>query len=154
MKRFSSVLAVVAMTISLTAGPALADRPVKESFSVVGDQVVCGDEVLTAISGEIVGITHEHELPSGRVRVIFAEHPENVVFEDESGNTFRAVGAGNGNFTIDPEVGEGSEVGRVIFNINLIGEHGKLGDLRFRVRVTRDGEFSFVDKGSCQFVEE
>lgn len=107
--------------------------------------------MLTAISGSLVGTFHEHELSSGRVRVIFTERLDDVVFQDESGNTYRAVGADTANFTIDPDLGRGSEIGHLIFNITLIGEDGKYGDLRLHTRVTHSGEISIRDKGSCQF---
>ena len=154
MKRIFSVLTVVAMTASLSASPAFADRPEQETFDIVGDQYLCGDTLLTAISGQSIVKSHEHELPSGRVRTIFTAHLDNALFEDETGNTFRAVGVFNGNLTVDPDLGEDSEIGHVHANVTLIGEAGGLGDERIRIRTSRDGRFSFVDKGSCEFVGE
>ena len=153
MKRSLSVLALLAMTITLTAGPALADPPDVESFDVVGQQFLCDGELLTVVSGQLVGRAHEHDLRSGLKRAIFTERAEGVVLEDESGTTYRAVGVRTGNFTFDPEV-PGSEVGFENANFVFIGDNGKVGDFRTRVRATRDGEFSFVETGSCVFVEE
>ena len=154
MKRIPSVLAVVAMTLSLSASPAFADRPEQGTFDIVGDQYLCGDTVLTAISGQSIVKSHEHELPSGRVRTIFTAQLDNAWFEDETGNTFRAVGSFNGNLTVDLHIGEDSEIGHVHANVTLIGAAGRLGDERTRLRTSRDGRVSIFDEGSCEFSGE
>jgi hypothetical protein len=148
-------LAFAACVVGATvfAGSAAADPPTREETSVVGDQFVCGETMLTATAGTIVARTHVHELANGRFRVIFTEVPKNVTLTDAEGTVYRARGRVQGNFTTpDPEA-EGGEVGTFSLKINFIGPEGLFGTVDFRVRANRNGEEVFRDRGTCQFVE-
>lgn len=145
----STAGAIVA--VGLLAGPAAADRPTRDLFPLTGEQVFCGDTVLTVISGNAVDIVHEHPKARGRIQEVFSSTLRNVVLRDEAGNTYRAVGVVGGQFTFDPATDE--EFGHFSVNITFIGEGGKFGDVRFRSQVKRNGEVIDRNTGSCQFPE-
>jgi hypothetical protein len=146
-----ALLAVVGA--SLIPGTATANRPEKEEFSPVGDQIVCDETVLTITSGTVVGRTHVHELPSGRFRVILVETPHGVTATDD-GTVYRVVGAPGAaaNFTTsDPEAEEtGDEVGIFRFKLNIIGPGGLFGTVDFRIRNKRNGDEIIRDRGTCE----
>lgn len=149
----ASAAATIGSVLALSAGTAFADRPMVEIEDVTGDMATCGDTTLT-FSGEIKTRVHIHELRNGLSRVIGVTVPRNVTATDQDGNQYRAVGSGNFNFLTSTPEGEGGEVmGRFAVRINFVGKGGRLGDIRFKGRLTRDGEFTFEEKGSCQFVE-
>jgi hypothetical protein len=148
-------LAVAACVVGATvfAGNAAADPPTREEVSVVGDQFVCGETMLTVVTGVLARREHVHELPNGRFRVIFTEIPKGATLTDAEGTVYRAVGRGHGNFTTpDPEA-EGGEVGTFAIRVNFVGPGGLFGTLNVRVRVNRNGEETVRDTGTCQFVE-
>ena len=151
--RLSLALVACLVGASLIPGTAAADRPEKEEFSPVGDVFLCGETLLTIETGTIVTRTHEHELHSGRVRVIFVSLPEGVTATDEEGVVYRVVGPVHANFTLDPEV-EGSEVGFIHEKLNFIGPGGLFATEDLRLRVKRNGEFIERDKGTCRLVDE
>jgi|SRR5918996_2719575 hypothetical protein len=153
MKRLLATLGASLLAASIVAGTAAADPPTKDEFSPVGDQIACGDTILTITGGTVVTREHVHELPSGLFRVIIGTRPKGVTATDEAGTVYHLRGAERGNFTTpDPEA-EGGEVGFFQFKLNIIGPDGLFGTVDFRIRVKRTGEEVFIDRGTCQFVE-
>ena len=151
--RLSFVLVVCVVGAGLISGTAAADRPVKEEFSPVGDQFDCGGTLLTVTGGTIVFSEHEHELKSGRFRVIQVSLPRGVTATDEEGVVYRVVGPVHGNFTTsDPDADTGDEIGFFHQKLNFIGPDGLFGTLDFRVQIKPNGDVIEVDKGTCQFV--
>lgn len=152
--KLRSSLALVACVIgvSLIPGTAAADPPTTEESSPVGDRFLCGATLLTVESGTIVTRTHEHELRSGRVRVIFVSLTEGVTATDEEGVVYRVVGPVHANFTFDSEV-EGSEVGFIHEKLNFIGPGGLFATEDLRLRAKRNGEVIERDKGTCRLVD-
>jgi hypothetical protein len=139
---------------SLIPGTAAADRPTKEVFSPVGDQIVCDETVLTISSGTVLRRTHVHELRSGLFRVIFIEMPRNVTATDEQETDYRVIGTSRASFTTpDPEA-EGGEVGSFDFKLNIIGPGGLLGKVRFRLQMKRNGDVVERDKSTCELFTE
>jgi hypothetical protein len=152
--RFLVTLGACFVAASVLAATAAADPPTREEFSPVGDQIACGDTILTVTEGTVAVVEHVHELRSGLFRVIFTEVARGVRATDEAGTVYRLRGVGHGNFmTPDPEA-EGGEVGFFRFKLNIIGRDGLFGTVDFRIRVKRNGEEIFTDRGTCQFVEE
>ena len=147
-------LALITCIVGASVLPATAagDRPTEEEFSPVGDQFRCGETLLTVESGTIVTRTHEHELRSGRVRIIFVSLTKDVTATDEEGVVYRVVGPVHGNFTFDPEV-EDSEVGFIHEKLNFIGPGGLFATEDLRLRAKRNGEVIERDKGTCRLVD-
>jgi hypothetical protein len=137
---------------SLIPATAAADRPTEDEFSPVGDVFRCGETLLTIQSGTIVTREHEHELRSGRVRIIFVSLTKDVTATDEEGVVYRVVGPVHGNFTVDPEV-QDSEVGFIHEKLNFIGPGGLFGTEDLRLRAKRNGEVIERDKGTCRLVD-
>jgi hypothetical protein len=52
--RLLLALAACIVGASVIPATAAADRPTKEEFSPVGDQIICGETVLTISSGTVV----------------------------------------------------------------------------------------------------
>jgi hypothetical protein len=134
-----------------------ADRPEKEEFSPVGDQIVCDDTLqtlLTISGGVVVERFHEHELPSGRTRFIFVDTNRHVTAEDEEGTVYRVVGTVKGNFTtFHPEAEDPEDaIGFFKVNLNIIGPGGLLGKVKFSERAKRNGDEVVRAKGNCDFV--
>src|SRR5918994_1342519 len=149
-------LAVVACVIgvSLIPATAAANRPEKEEFSPVGDQIVCDDTLLTISSGVVVERFHLHELPSGRTRIIFVDTNRHVTAEDEEGTVYRVVGTVKGNFTtFHPEAEDPEDaIGFFKINLNIIGPGGLFGKVKFTERAKRNGDEVVRAKGNCDFV--
>jgi hypothetical protein len=150
--KLRSSLALIGCVVgaSLIPGIAAADRPEKEVLNPVGDQIDCDGTVLTVSSGEIVGRTHVHELPSGRIRDIGVFLNRDVTATDEEETVYRVVGGTRLNFTSDPENGE--EIGFFHDKFNIIGPGGLFGKVNFRVQIKRNGDEIVRDKGNCEFV--
>jgi hypothetical protein len=154
--RLSLALIASVVVASLIPTTVAADPPTKDEFSPVGDKFDCDGTVLEVISGTIVTREHEHELKSGRVRVIFISLTKGVTATDEDGVVYRVVGPVHGNFKFDPEV-EGSEVGFIHEKLNFIGPGGLFGTEDLRIsRKKKDplGDFTERDKGDCRLVDE
>jgi hypothetical protein len=149
--RLSVALVACVVGASLIPGIAAADRPTKEVLNPVGDQIDCDGTVLTVSSGEIVGRTHVHELPSGRIRDIGVFLNRDVTATDEEGTVYRVVGGTRLNFTSDPEE-ETGEIGFFHDKFNIIGPGGLFGKVNFRVQIKRNGDEVIRDKGNCDFV--
>jgi hypothetical protein len=144
-------LATCIVGVGLIPATAAADRPTKEEFSPVGDQIVCDEGVLTITSGMVVSRTHVHELRSGLFRVIFSETPRHVRAEDEEGTVYRVVGSSRGSFTTPDPEDEGGEVGSFDFKLNIVGPGGLFGKVRFRLQIKRNGEeIVREDKSTCE----
>ncbi|HZA90099.1 MAG TPA: hypothetical protein VE401_07670 [Solirubrobacterales bacterium] len=139
---------------SVIPATAAADPPTKEEFSPAGDQIVCGETVLTITGGTVVTRQHVHELRPGLFRVVFSEVPKGVTATDEAGTVYRFKGSSSGSFTTpDPEA-EGGEVGFFRFKLNITGPGGLFGTVDFRVQTKRNGEEVERDRGTCEFVED
>lgn len=150
--RPSLALVACVVGVSLIPGTAAADRPEKDDDSPVGDVFRCGETLLTVEGGTIVTREHEHELKSGRVRVIFVSLTKGVTATDEEGVVYRVVGSVHANFTFDPEV-EGNEVGFLHEKLNFIGPGGLFATEDLRLRAKRNGEVIERDKGTCRLVD-
>lgn len=149
-------LAVIACVVGagLIPGAATADRPEREELSPVGDQFLCGETLLTVETGTIVALTHVHELPSGRFRVIQMSLPRGVTATDEEGVLYRVAGPVHGNFTTsDPDANTGDEIGFFHIKLNFIGPGGLLGTLDVHERTKPNGDEVIRDRSTCEFVE-
>lgn len=148
--RAGFALAACIVGVGLIPSTATADRPTKEEFSPVGDQIVCDETVLTISSGIVVRRTHVHELRSGLFRVIFIEMPRHVRATDEEETVYRVVGSSRASFTTpDPEA-DGGEVGSFDFKLNIIGPGGLFGKVKFRLQIKRNGEVVERDRSTCE----
>jgi hypothetical protein len=156
--RMSLALVACLVGASLITGSAAANRPEKSEFSPVGDRIDCVDDTLvtqlTISSGVVVERIHEHELPSGRTRILFVDVNRHVTAEDEEETVYRVVGTVKGNFTTfhpedeDPE----DAIGFLKVNLNIIGPGGLLGKVKFSERTKRNGDTVVRAKGNCDFV--
>lgn len=148
-------LALAACVVGATvfSGSAGADPPTREETSVVGDQFVCGETMLTVTNGVLVSRAHVHELPNGLFRITFTEVPKGVTLTDDEGTVYRATGYAHANFTTPDPEGEGGQVGTFSAKVNFVGPGGLLGTFDIRFRVKRNGDEVFLDRGTCQFVE-
>jgi hypothetical protein len=152
--RLSFALLACVVGASLIPGTAAADRPEKETFSPVGDQIACDGTVLTVSSGLVVGRIHVHELPSGRFRNIGNFVNRHVRAMDEEGTVYRLVGGIRHNFTTpDPEEVT-DPIGFFKININVVGPGGLFGKVKFTERVKPNGDEIIRDRGTCQFVDD
>ncbi len=151
--RFLLSLAASLVAASVVVGTAAADRPTREEFSPVGEQITCGETLLTISAGVVVDSAHVHELRNGLFRVIIHSVPRGIQATDEEGTTFRIVGSAHGNFTTPNPNTEGGEVGFFRIKLNIIGPDGLLGTLDFLERVKRSGQEIVRDRGTCQFLE-
>jgi hypothetical protein len=153
--RLSLALLACVVGASLIPGTATANPPETEEFSPVGDQIVCDETVLTITSGTVVGRGHEHELRSGRFRVIFVEKPHQVTATDGE-DVYRVVGSPGAlaNFTTsNPEEDTGDEIGFFSFKLNIIGPGGLFGTVDFSFRIKRNGDVIERDRSTCELVE-
>jgi hypothetical protein len=141
-------------TMALLAAPAGADRPSRETSSIVGGQVACGATLLTVTSGTIEESNHRHEKPNGLVQEVSHVKLLGVRLVDDAGNTYRAVGVFNGQFTFDPSIAEENGFGHFTQNINILGQGGLFGTVRDRFRLTRSGGVSERSTGSCLLLDE
>jgi hypothetical protein len=110
--------------------------------------------VLTVTSGSIQESNHLHEKPNGLVQEVSHVKLLGVTLVDEAGNTYRAVGAFNGQFTFDPSVAEENGFGHFTQNVNILGQGGLFGTVRERFQLTRDGRVSERSTGSCALLDE
>ncbi len=153
-RRFLFLLAVVSVAAGVLATTAAADRPEVIVEDVTGGQLACGDVLLTATEGTGVGRQHVHRLPSGLYRLTFRETLRGVRLTDGS-TTYRAVGSIGGNFvTRDLESDEAIVSGFFRAKINVIGPDGLFGTVAFSERLTRSGQHSEVNRGTCDFADE
>lgn len=152
MRKLLTFVVVLVGGVALVAGPAAADRPTTEVESIVGDQVVCGDVVLTVVTGTIVTRIHEHEKRNGWVQEVFSGRFPNVTLEDEEGNTYRGVGSSGGQFTFNP-ANEEEAFGHFFINVNIVGDGGLLGKARERFQITRNGRVVEKTSGNCVLPE-
>jgi|Tabmets5t2r1_1033131.scaffolds.fasta_scaffold42463_2 hypothetical protein len=152
--RLSLALIACLVGASLIPATSAADRPEKETIDPGGDQIDCDGTVLTVLTESVVvGRTHEHELPSGRFRVISNFVNRDVTATDEEGTVYRLVGGIRTNFTTpNPEEETGEEIGFFKVNINIIGPGGLFGKVKFIERRKPNGDVVFRDKGNCEFV--
>jgi hypothetical protein len=95
--------------------------------SLVGDEVVCGEAVLTVTSGTITERLHEHPKPGGLIQEVFSVRFSDITLVDPEGNTYRGVGASGGQLTFDPSIAEENGFGHFFININILGEGGQFG---------------------------
>jgi hypothetical protein len=148
-------LAFAACVVGATvfAGSAAADPPTVDEFSPVGDQIACGETILTIRMGTVVTRTHVHALRNGRFRVIVTAGPQGVTATDEEGTVYRLRGVEHGSFTTPNPDAEGGEIGSFRFRLNILGPGGLFGTVYFRIQVKRNGTEVFRDRGTCQFVE-
>ena len=153
MRRVLTFLGVVAGTTALLAGPAAADRWSTVVVNVVGEQIVCGDVVLTVTSGTLARRVHEHPKPDGSVQEVLGHTLSGVTLVDEEGNTYRAVGATSAQFTSNPANG-GESFGHLTINHTIVGEQGLLGQSRERLQITRNGRVLERTTGSCLLLHE
>ena len=153
MRRVLTFLGVVAGTMALLAGPAAADRPSTVVVNVVGQQIVCGDVVLTVTSGTFARRVHEHPKPDGSVQEVLGHTLPEVTLVDEEGNTYRAVGATSAQITYPANGGE-SFISHLTINHTIVGEQGLLGLSRERLQVTRNGRVLERTRGSCVLLHE
>jgi hypothetical protein len=150
--RLSLALLGCVVGTGVIPGTAAADRPVREEFSPVGDEWLCGETSLTITGGTVVFRTHVHELPSGLFRVIDVGVNRDVTATDEEGTLYRVVGVVHGNFTTpDPEE-EGDEIGFFHAKLTFIGPGGLLGTLDFLERTKPNGDEVFRNKSTCDLV--
>jgi hypothetical protein len=154
MRRVLTFLGVVAGTMALLAGPAAADRPSTVVVNVVGQQIVCGDVVLTVTSGTFARRVHEHPKPDGSVQEVLGHTLPEVTLVDEEGNTYRAVGATSAQFTSNPANGGESFISHLTINHTIVGERGLLGLSRERLQITRNGGVLERTTGSCLLLHE
>ena len=154
MRKLLTFVAVVTGAVALLAGPAAADRPSTGVESIVGDQVVCGDLVLTVVTGTLISKTHEHQKRNGLIQEVFSGRFSDITLVDEEGNTYRGVGSSGGQFTFDPAVAEENGFGHFFLNVNIVGEGGLLGKARERFQITRNGRVVERTTGSCQLPQE
>ena len=157
--RLSLPLIACLVGASLIPATAAADPVTKETFSPEGDQIVCDDTLqtlLTISGGVVVERFHEHELPSGRTRIIFVSTNRHVTAEDEEGTVYRVVGTVKGNFTtFHPEAEDPEDaIGFFKVNLNIIGPGGLLGKVKFSERAKRNGDEIVRAKGNCDFVDD
>jgi hypothetical protein len=152
--RLSLALLACVVVAGAIPGIAAADRPVREEFSPVGDEWLCGETMLTITGGTVVFRTHVHELPSGLFRVIDVGVNRDVTATDEEGALYRVVGAIHSNFTTpDPEAETGEEVGFFRAKLNSIGPGGLLGTLDFLERTKPNGDEVVRDKSTCEILD-
>lgn len=140
--------------LGLLPATTAAGPPTKEEVSPVGEQLVCGETVLTITAGVVVSRTHVHPLRSGRFRVISIETADRITVTDEEGTSYRLVGSARTNITTPDPDAEGGEIGFFHLKVNLIGADGRFGTVDFRIRTTRAGGETVQNRGSCEFVEE
>lgn len=153
MKRLFALFAAGALLATVLAGSAAADPPTREVEDLAGEQIRCGDTLLTVTSGQFVGREHVHELRSGLFRVIFTGTARHVRMVDEDGTTYRAVGSAHATYTTPNPEQEGGEVGFFRVKITIVGKGGKLGTVDLTERTKRNGENVSVNRGNCEFVE-
>jgi hypothetical protein len=146
-------LAACVAAAAVFASSAAADPPTMDEFSPVGDQIACGETILTIRTGTVVTRTHVHPLRNGRFRVIVTEAPQGVTATDEEGTVYRLRGVAHGSFTTPNPDAEGGEVGSFRFRLNILGPGGLFGTVIFRIQMKRNGDEVFRDTGTCQFVE-
>ena len=153
---FAFVVCLVGATVF--AGGAAADPPTVDEFSPIGDQIECGETILTIRTGTVVTRTHVHPLKNGRFRVIVTETPRGVTATEEGipleeATVYRLRGVAHGSYTTPNPDAEGGEVGFFRFRLNIVGPGGLFGTVDFRVQGKRNGEEISRDRGTCQFVE-
>ncbi len=153
MKRLAVVIAACLLPAATLVGTAAADRPTREVENLAGEQIRCGEMLLTVTSGQFVGLEHVHKLRSGLFRVIFTGRTRRVRLQDEQGNTYRVVGTAHANFTTPNPDEEGGEVGFFRFRVTILGQGGKVGTVWFSERTRRNGESTSVNRGTCELVE-
>jgi hypothetical protein len=152
--RTLTFLGAAAGTMALLAAPASADRPSRDTSSIVGDQLACGTALLTVTSGSIEESGHLHEKANGLVQEVFHVKTVGVTLVDDAGNRYRAVGVFNGQFTFDPSIAEENGFGHFTQNVNILGQGGLFGTVRDRFRLTRSGGVSERSTGSCLLLDE
>ena len=158
MKRLFVALVASIVSSFVLAAAAVAVPPMKDEFSVVGDQFRCGQTVLTIRTGTVVERTHVHSLKNGLFRVITISKPKNVTATIEGvpleeADVYRIVGVGKGNFTTpNPDV-EGGEVGFFRVKLNIVGPGSLFGNVDFSVRAKKNGQEIEQNRGTCDFVE-
>ena len=150
--------AVCLVGATVFAGSAAADPPTADEFSPIGDQIECGETILTIRTGAVVTRTHVHPLKNGRFHVIFTEAPRGVTATEEGipleeATVYRLRGVAHGSYTTPNPDAEGGEVGFFRFRLNILGVGGLFGTIDFRIQAKRNGEEIFRDRGTCQFVE-
>ncbi len=156
--RLLLALALCVVGALMIVGTAAADPPTKDEVSVVGEQIACGETVLTIRTGTIRESTHVHRLKNGLFRLIGTTVPHGVTATVEGvpleqSTVYRIVGVSHFNFTTPNPNAEGGEVGFFRIKLNIIGPGGLFGTLDYRFRATRNGQEIERDRGTCQFVE-
>jgi hypothetical protein len=139
---------VVLAVLLLGVPAALAQQPAMHfTEDVSGDVFACGETTYTVVSGTLRVVIHEGESASGNGNFTGTLTPQNVVLEDEAGNTYFIAGAVwfGGVFIAQ----QGTEAGwftTVLPIITPVG--GTVDSVNMSGHFTNGNEFS-LDIGTC-----
>lgn len=151
--RFLLTVGALSVAATVLAGSAAGNPPERTTERVVGEQIVCGETVLTITAGKVVTREHVHRVGRKLYRVIFRAVPKRVRLTDGE-TTYRAVGSVGGNFLArNPENENSIVAGFFRARVNIVGPGGLFGSIRFSERLHRNGETTTRDRGTCAFVE-
>jgi hypothetical protein len=150
MRRFVATLAAVtALTLALSASPALANGPaVHSSFDPVGSVFVCGANTYTVTSGTVSTVMHEGSSASGNSNFTFTATPKQVMAEDEDGNVYRIVGAIWGGGTFNAQTGgfQTTFTGK----LQIVSQGGGTADsVNVVLHMSPNGDVNSFDFGTC-----
>jgi hypothetical protein len=150
-RRVAALAAVSALALALSASTVLANGPaVHDSFSVVGDVFVCGENTYTVTSGTVSAVVHEGSSASDNLNGTFTGTPMGVVAVDEDGNEYSIVGAVWSGFSVNAQTGgfQTTFTGK----LQIVSAGGGTADsVNVVFHISPNGDINSFDFGTCAF---
>ena len=145
------LVATLAVALTLSASPALANGPaVHSSFPVTGTVFVCGANTYTVTSGTISAVMHLGSSASGNLNGTFTGTPTNVVAVDTAGNVYRIVGAVWSGFTFNAQTGGSQQT--FTGKLQIVSQGGGTADsVNVVIHMSPNGDINAFDFGTCAF---
>jgi hypothetical protein len=135
----------IAATTAAVATPALAGKPSSETLELAGQQIACGETVLTFTNDAVLTERrHEHALGQDRTRVVVIAKLTRGHLVDEDGNSYRVTGGRTLNL-----IPEGKGAGGHAHTRYVIRGHGLHGTVNLHVYLSESSEPVFRNNGSC-----
>ena len=145
-RRFPAV--AVVLTAAAVATPALADRPSIETLDLAGQQIACGETVLTFTDdAALTERSHEHALGGNRTRIVALSKLTSGHLVDENEQVYRVTGGRMLNL-----IPEGRGAGGHAHTRYVIRGHGLHGTVNLHVYLSESSDPVFRNNGTCTLV--
>jgi hypothetical protein len=154
-RRTSSAVATAALLVATTALPSAAE-PV--AHPIAGDIVTCtigkSRVPLLGKSGRLIKEEITRVDQQGRAHTVFTIKTRHARLTGPRGTVYRLKGGGFDRVLYPTEVNTGDALREhIAYHFDVIGPRGRIGVVRFRMRVTDGGPPAITDTSTCRLPE-